>query len=119
MSLGCTASHMTYGSYHGYYVENPPPASYDEETPPPPSTGYTWVPGYWYWSGYDYVWVQGRYAQPPVPGYIYVRSGWVSNGGGYRFVRGYWAPGGYVSAHSYIHVYRSPVRGTRYRYYRR
>ena len=115
----CFAPSSASVRYHAYYVDTPPPAPHQEEVPLPPSAEYAWIPGYWYWSGYEYVWVQGRYARPPAPGHVYVRSGWVASGSGYRFVSGYWAPYGYAPSYGYVHVYRRPVRGPTYRHYRR
>jgi hypothetical protein len=74
-------------------VEEPPP------TPPPPPTEYVpaqpapgavWIPGYWAFDGYRYVWVGGCWQVPPPYHYAYVGPHWAYRGGGYVFIRGYW-----------------------------
>jgi hypothetical protein len=75
-------------------VQQPPPPP-----PPPPSEvvsvqpapGAVWIPGYWAFDGYRYVWVSGGWQMPPPYHYAYVAPHWVYRGGrGYIFVRGYW-----------------------------
>lgn len=54
LALACVGPSYATVRYHGNYVETPPPAPYFEEVPAAPGIGYAWIPGYWYWSGYDY-----------------------------------------------------------------
>ncbi|MGH9442982.1 MAG: YXWGXW repeat-containing protein [Thermoanaerobaculia bacterium] len=58
-----------------------PPAPRREVIIGRPSPRHAWVPGYWRWSGRDYVWVGGAWQLPPRP-----RAAWVP--GRYRRVRG-------------------------------
>ena len=107
--LGCGP--MEVESYQVYAADEPP-EPYDEYVPDPPGADYVWLPGYWYWSGGEYVWVEGRYGRPPVRGHVWVRSGWVVHGGRYHYVRGYWAPPHYRAPHRYYRpaprVHRAP-----------
>lgn len=55
-----------------------------------PSPNAVWVPGYWEWTGAQYVWVGGCWRVPP-PGFsVYVQGGWIFRGGGYFYRRPYW-----------------------------
>lgn len=58
----------------------PPPLRY-EAVPVAPGPGYVWHHGHWYWNGYRYVWVPGRY---------YAGSSVVVIGGGYGYGHGYY-----------------------------
>ncbi len=53
--------------YGGIYVQVGPPAPIYETVPVSPGPAYYWVPGYWTWNGYRYVWTHGRYAYRPYP----------------------------------------------------
>ncbi|MBW0001134.1 MAG: YXWGXW repeat-containing protein [Verrucomicrobia bacterium] len=73
------------------FVRIGPPAPIVEPgPPPPPARGYVWVPGYWHWNGYRYVWRRGRYMYRPRG-----RGGWVPahydrRPGGWVYVPGHW-----------------------------
>ena len=115
-STGCVARRTRVAvSYHADVVAEIPPEPMVEYVPDAPGGAYVWVPGYWYWTGSGYAWVNGRYALAPAPGHIYVRSGWVMSNGRYTFVRGYWAPQGYAVPHRYVYTRPAPVRAQTYR----
>ena len=57
--------------YGGAYVQFGPPAPIYETVPVSPGPAYYWVPGYWNWNGYRYVWIRGRYAYRPYGGAIW------------------------------------------------
>ena len=74
--------------YGGIYVQTAPPAPIYEAVPAAPGTGYYWVPGYWRWNGYRYVWVHGHYVYPPYAGAAWHPGHWVHSPNGW-----YWRPG--------------------------
>lgn len=45
-------------------ADGPPPSPRDEMIPPKPSLNATWVPGYWKWSGFSWVWLFGFWRVP-------------------------------------------------------
>lgn len=56
-----------------------------------PAPDVIWVPGYYAYDGYRYVWIEGRWARPPHRGYRgYVAPHWQHRGGNYVYVQGYW-----------------------------
>ncbi|MGA3007162.1 MAG: glycine zipper domain-containing protein [Opitutaceae bacterium] len=68
----------------------PPPSAPTEYVPPQPAPGSVWVPGYWAFDGYRYVWVAGCWQIPPRYHYAYISPHWAYRDGGYVFIRGYW-----------------------------
>lgn len=73
-------------------VTQPPP-------PPPARVEYhygrhsrfdVWVPGYWAWTGTQYVWVAGHWSRPPHGRHIWVEPRWEHRGGNYVFIEGHW-----------------------------
>ena len=72
----------------GIYIQTGPPAPMYEPVPAMPGPGYYWVPGYWSWNGYRYIWVHGRYSYPPYSGATWHPGHWAHNGYGW-----YWRPG--------------------------
>lgn len=112
--IGCALALAlaTSACFGSYYVEND--EVYTTVAPPPlrhevvvaaPGPGYAWIPGYWYWTGRDYVWSNGYWGRPPAPHQVWVRSGWVWHGDRYRYVPGRWAAPPAVPRHPY---YRPP-----------
>lgn len=85
------------------YSPGAPPVPYDEYVSPPPASGYVWVPGHWWWDGFDWVWIRGRWSVPPGDGYVWVRSGWVLQGDRYVYYHGRWAPPAHRSTVVYVH----------------
>ncbi|HTQ78699.1 MAG TPA: hypothetical protein VMM92_01800 [Thermoanaerobaculia bacterium] len=57
-----------------------------------PGPGYAWVPGYWDWvpERADYVWVEGRWAQPPHAHAVWVAPRYERHRGGWFYQRGHW-----------------------------
>jgi hypothetical protein len=81
------------------------PPQVQMETPPPaPSAAYTWAPGYWYWSGVEWAWIQGSWVEPPRAGLRFIAPRWVRRGPSWAFVAGGWAPRGSVRV--VVPVYR-------------
>ncbi len=74
----------------GIYVQAGPPAAIYETVPAAPGPGYYWVPGYWTWSGYRYVWVHGRYAYPPYSGASWHPGHWAQTPHGWVWKPGHW-----------------------------
>ncbi|MFP2910772.1 hypothetical protein ACLESD_38195 [Pyxidicoccus sp. 3LFB2] len=81
-----------------------PPAPQFEAPPPAPAPELTWTPGYWYWSGDNWVWVTGTWVEPPQPNLVYVSPRWVRRGPAWFFSCGGWAVRG--SVHVTVPVYR-------------
>ncbi|MGH8125916.1 MAG: YXWGXW repeat-containing protein [Rhodanobacteraceae bacterium] len=65
----------------------PPPPRY--EVVPAARPGYVWAPGYWNWSGRQYIWVRGAWYRGR-PGYMYHRPQWVHHGNRWEMRRAYW-----------------------------
>jgi hypothetical protein len=66
---------------------SPPTA---EAVTPPPSSSAVWIPGYWAYDGYRYVWVAGHWEIPPPNCRAYVAPYWVYQGGAYTYLPGSW-----------------------------
>jgi hypothetical protein len=49
----------------GVAVAVPPPAPMSETRPAAPTPKSTWVAGYWHWTGMQYAWIPGHWAEPP------------------------------------------------------
>ncbi len=67
-----------------------PPPLQSEYVPPPPDDTYVWQSGYWQWTGSQYQWVPGHYAQRPYPTAMWVPDHWEQYNGGWAFVPGHW-----------------------------
>ncbi|MDH5672717.1 MAG: hypothetical protein OEZ06_11245 [Myxococcales bacterium] len=72
------------------YAPRRPPAPQYEMRPPAPAPYYVWAPGYWYWYGSRFVWIDGLW-MPPRQGYVYVGARWTLYGGYWNFRPGGWA----------------------------
>jgi YXWGXW repeat-containing protein len=66
-----------------------PPPLIAEVRPAVPSPGVVWIPGFWSWTGGQYVWVAGRWSVPR-PGFVWVASRWRPTGRHWRYVPGHW-----------------------------
>lgn len=102
LSFGACAPSPYYVDNDEDYADMEPPEAEAEPIPPPPGPQYVWVPGYWYWTGRNYVWHAGYYDVPPQQGAVWVRSGWVQYNNRYRYVPGRWARPGNVPQHRYV-----------------
>jgi hypothetical protein len=71
-------------------VTQAPPAVRVETQTVIPGPGYVWTPGYWRWTGTDYVWVSGSWVMPPQPTAVWVRGHWAHTTGGWMWVAGHW-----------------------------
>jgi hypothetical protein len=85
-------------------VASAPPPPQAEMTPPAPAPNLTWAPGYWYWSGETWVWVNGTWLEAPQQNLVYVSPRWTRKGRNWVFVSGGWSLGG--TARVVVPVYR-------------
>lgn len=72
-----------------YYAPFAPPAARVEVVGVAPSARHFWVPGYYRWTGREYVWVTGRW-ELRRPGLEYVGPRWVNRYGRFEYVPGRW-----------------------------
>jgi hypothetical protein len=49
-----------------------------------------WQPGYWRWSGHEYVWVEGHYMARPRPRAEWIPGRWEQHPRGWVYVEGHW-----------------------------
>ncbi|MDB6167878.1 MAG: 17 kDa surface antigen [Verrucomicrobia bacterium] len=73
-------------------VDQPPapPPPQREVVYAAPRPGVVWIPGYYAYDGYQYVWIGGRWMRPRRGYRGYVTPHWQRRGGGYVYVQGYW-----------------------------
>jgi len=57
---------------------------------PGPGRRVVWVPGYWQWSGTQWIWIKGSWRLPPKAGYRWRPSRWRKSASGSIFVPGGW-----------------------------
>jgi len=76
------------------WANQAPPAMRAEPQPPAPGPGFTWVAGFWNWSGNQYVWTPGRWERPPAPAQAWQAPAWEREGNRFRFRPGRWGQGG-------------------------
>jgi hypothetical protein len=77
------------------YPTEPPPDPIPEYQPPAPAYGYSWVGGYWDWTGLGWGWDAGYWA-PSVQAYLFIGPRFLFLDGRPVFYRPYWqGPGGY------------------------
>jgi len=72
------------------YVRIAPPAPVVERVVAAPRMGYVWTPGFYRWSGREYVWVAGRYVAPPRPHVVWVPGHWTHEARGWFWIGGTW-----------------------------
>ena len=62
-----------------------------ERIPPPPFASAVWIPGEWFWNGYQarYNWHPGHWVRAHV-GHIWVNGFWRTANGGWLWVPGHW-----------------------------
>jgi hypothetical protein len=72
------------------YVVRTPPTVRVETRTVAPGPGYIWTPGYWRWSGGNYVWVSGAWVRPPRTTAVWVPGHWVHRPRGWVWVPGHW-----------------------------
>ncbi|MBV8841626.1 MAG: YXWGXW repeat-containing protein [Bryobacterales bacterium] len=68
----------------------PPPPRSTAVIGRPPGPGFVWTPGFYRWSGRNYVWVGGRWRRPPRRGAVWMPPVWRPGPGGWTFVAGRW-----------------------------
>jgi hypothetical protein len=66
----------------------PPPAR-SELMPLALRPGWIWSPGYWRWTGRNYIWIEGRWL-PLRSGFRYIPAHWEQVGGAWLFVPARW-----------------------------
>jgi hypothetical protein len=96
------------------YPSSPPPDPIPEYQPPAPAYGYTWINGYWDWTGYDWTWDAGYWA-PQDAGYLYVGPRFLFVDGRPVYYRAYWQGPGGSRAFGYGFRGRAPVGAYRAR----
>ena len=74
----------------GTLTLRPPPVVRVETQTVAPGPGYLWTPGYWRWTGTQYVWVSGSWVSRPRPAAVWVAGHWVHRGRGWVWVPGHW-----------------------------
>lgn len=75
------------------YVPTAPPVPRVEVIPvlPPERVEIErWQPGYWRWSGHEYVWVEGHYMARPRARAEWVSGRWEQRPRGWVYVEGHW-----------------------------
>jgi len=72
------------------YVRTGPPPIVAERPIVAPGPAYVWQPGFYRWSGRDYVWVSGRWVIPPGPTAQWVPGHWRQDRHGWFWVEGRW-----------------------------
>jgi hypothetical protein len=80
----------TTGPAREVVVARTPPAVRVETQTVTPGPGYVWTPGYWRWTGADYVWVSGSWVTPPRVTAVWVRGQWVRRASGWVWIPGHW-----------------------------
>ncbi len=75
-------------------AQQPPPAPPSSQPADvitaPPAPNAVWIPGYWAYNGYGYVWTAGQWEIPPPNCHSYVAPYWAYQGGNYVYVQGSW-----------------------------
>jgi hypothetical protein len=74
----------------GALAPTAPPPPRAESPGPLPGGGMAWVPGYWAWTGNEFVWDGGRWVPIPVGATTWVPGRWESRSDGYAWVPGRW-----------------------------
>src|SRR5438876_11848948 len=88
----------TTGPAREVVVTRPPPPVRVETQRVTPGLGYVWTPGYWRWTGTDYVWVSGKWVIPPRTTTGWVPGQWVRRPSGWGWIPGHWREGGGAAA---------------------
>jgi hypothetical protein len=85
--LGCSAH-----TQEVVYVPTAPPAPRVEVVPTLPAerVDEAWQPGYWRWTGSEYVWVSGHYVSTPRRGAVWIPGRWERQPRGWVYNEGHW-----------------------------
>jgi hypothetical protein len=73
------------------YIQVQPPVRVVEARPVAPRRGWVWRPGYHYWNGRRYVWIQGRWVRPPYARATWIAGRWEHERRGWFWIPGHWA----------------------------
>ncbi|HLK93406.1 MAG TPA: hypothetical protein VKZ18_26170 [Polyangia bacterium] len=96
------------------YPAEPPPDPIPEYQPPAPAYGYSWIGGYWDWTGYEWTWDAGYWA-PADQAYLFIGPRFLFVDGRPVYYRPYWqGPGGF-RAYGYGYRGVAPAAGWRAR----
>jgi hypothetical protein len=85
----------TVGIKARYYAPFAPPPARFEVRGVAPSHRHFWAPGYWRWSGRQYLWVGGRW-ELGRPQHIWTGPRYIRTGSRWQYVPGHWVPGHWV-----------------------
>jgi hypothetical protein len=72
-----------------YYAPHAPPAARYEVRGVAPSARHFWAPGYYRWTGRQFVWYGGRW-EVRRAGYEYINPHWGIAHGRYEYIPGHW-----------------------------
>ena len=88
LAIGSVAASVATTAAADVYVRVAPPAP-RYEVVPTVQPGWVWAPGYWNWSGRNYVWVSGHRVRARGHG-RWVADRWVQEHGRWRHQHGHW-----------------------------
>jgi hypothetical protein len=71
-------------------IRTAPPARRHEVVIVRPGPNHIWIPGYWRWSGKEYLWAGGEWRLPPHPRAVWVPGGYRRRHGGWVWREGRW-----------------------------
>ncbi len=72
------------------YIDRAPPPPRRIPIPPRPVVGAIWIGGFWRWTGFQYVWVDGYWDRNPPPGKIWTPGRWIHTSRGWYWDEGRW-----------------------------
>jgi|HubBroStandDraft_6_1064221.scaffolds.fasta_scaffold28743_3 hypothetical protein len=87
----------------GVYIGTAPPPLRYEVRPAIPGPGYSWVDGYWNWSGHRYVWVPGVWRRPPFEGGYWTHPHYDHYDHGWEYNEGHWDHNDHHDHHDWDH----------------
>jgi hypothetical protein len=89
-SAGCVVEAGMGTSATGVVVTGPPPPPVVENRPAPPAGRAVWIAGYWHWTGMQYTWIPGHWAEER-PGEVWRAPRYSLRDGVYVYEPGGWA----------------------------
>jgi hypothetical protein len=73
-----------------HQTAKPKPAARAEKVPKAPHENSSWVPGDYYWDGYDWQWADGYWQDNAWTDVMWIPGHWSDRWWGYTWVPGYW-----------------------------